>query len=66
MGTLASYSKGLLNVIFIWPQNSRAKESNALPLRLRAHGKEDQSSHDLLTCSHVHHMSYHMSQLPVC
>ena len=36
-----------------------------LPLRLRAHGKKDQSSRGLLTCLHVHHMSYHMSQLPL-
>ena len=36
---------------YIRPQNSTAKESNALPLRLRAHGKEDQSSRGLL---HAH------------
>ena len=31
-----------------------------LPLRKTAHGKKE---HALLTCSHVCHMSYHMSQL---
>ena len=32
-------------------------------MRSTAHGKEEQSLHGPLTCSHVRHMSYHMSQL---
>ena len=44
---LTSYSNGLLNIIFIRPQDSTA--------RSRAHGKEDQSSRGLLeACSHAH------------
>ena len=45
-------------------QSSTAKDMSNI--MLRAHGKEDQiqpqktSSHGLLTCSYVRHMSYHM------
>ena len=37
------------------------QKNPTLPPRSRSHGKKDQSSRGLLTCSHVHHMS----QLPV-
>ena len=40
------------------PQNSTAKESNAT-FEIEARGKEDQSPHGLLTCSHICHKLSH-------
>ena len=42
------------------PQNSAAKEPIATS-EIEAHGKKDQSSHGLLTCSHVRHKLSHVS-----
>ena len=64
LNNVTSYSKGLLNIILIQPQNSTAKESNAT-FEIESTWKERPKSTwpaHVLTCS-SHVMSYHMSQL---
>ena len=68
-----SQNERLSNIIFertieyntAQPQNSTTKEYNATS-EIEAHGKKDQSSHGLLTCSHVRHkLSHALVTVPV-